>query len=264
MTVFRDILQTIRVNYLRPAFLICVCVLAASAGAMPTVIKQLGIRLKKDPLPLKKPLSQLDISRLPPYKVVSKEEIENQDVLETLGTEDYLQWILEDTSVPANSKTRFCTLFVTYYGQPDKVPHVPEECYIGGGLRQVASETETVTLTIKPTPPETTDERQISARYLVFAQTSSEAWGGEITFPIFYTFSVNGEYTGGRLEVRNIMNKNLIGKYSYFSKVEWKFYNNNFGRVVNPDKQEAIKASEKLLTVILPVLEKDHWPSGLW
>jgi hypothetical protein len=257
-----NILKTIRVNYFKPAFLICVGVLAASAGAMPSVIKQLGIRLKKDPLPLKKSLSQLDTSGLLPYKVVSKEEIENPDVLETLGTEDYLQWILEDTIAPADSKTRFCTLFITYYGQADQVPHIPEECYIGSGLRQITS--ETVTLTIKPTQSETTDERQISAHYLVFAKTSSETWGSETTFPIFYTFSVNGEYAGGRLEVRNIMNKNLIGKFSYFSKVEWKFYNNSFGRIVSPDKQEAIEASEKLLTVILPVLEKDHWPSGLW
>jgi hypothetical protein len=56
----------------------------------------------------------------------------------------------------------------------------------------------------------------------------------------------------------------MFGKYSYFSKVEWKFYNIKFGSSTYPDKQEASAASEKLLGVILPILEKDHWPSGLW
>ncbi len=262
MAVPENILQTIRANYFRPAFLICAGVLALSAGAMSAMVKVAGIYMKKKPLALKTPLDQMDISKLLPYNVASKQEIENPDVLETLGTEDYIQWILEDTSVPADSKTRFCTLFITYYGQPDKVPHVPEECYIGGGLRQANS--EAVTFTIKETQPEMINERQISARYLVFAVASSDLWGSETTFPIFYTFSVNGEYAGGRAETRLIMNKNLFGKYSYFSKVEWKFYNNSLGRVVYPDKQEAIAASEKLLSVILPVLEKEHWPSGLW
>jgi len=258
----KNIGQIIRVNYLQPAFLICAAVLLITASAMPSVVKQLGIRLKKEPLPLKNPFSRLDNPGLIPYKVVAKQEIDNTDVLETLGTEDYIQWNLEDTSVPADSKTRFCTLFITYYGMPDKVPHVPEECYIGGGLRQVSS--EAAALTIRPGPRGSAEERQVNARYVVFAVTSSDIWGSETTFPIFYTFSVNGEYAGRRIDVRNIMNKNLLGKYSYFSKVEWKFYNNSFGRVIYPDKQEALAASEKLLAVILPVLEKEHWPSGLW
>ncbi|MGA2093785.1 MAG: hypothetical protein ABSH16_10320, partial [Sedimentisphaerales bacterium] len=65
-------------------------------------------------------------------------------------------------------------------------------------------------------------------------------------------------------QTRRILNKNLFGKFSYFSKVEWKFYGNNFGRMIYPDKQEAVAASEKLLKVILPVLEQQCWPSGLW
>lgn len=262
MATTKNIGQTIRANYLQPAFLICAGVLALSAGAMSAAVKLSGIYMKKEPLPLKTPLSRLDNPGLIPYKVVAKQEIDNPDVLETLGTEDYIQWNLEDTSVPPDSKVRFCTLFITYYGLPDKVPHVPEECYIGGGLRQVSS--EAAALTIRPGPRGSAEERQVNTRYVVFAVTSSDIWGSETTFPIFYTFSVNGEYAGGRSDVRLILNKNLFGKFSYFSKVEWKFYNNSYGRVIYPDKQEALAASEKLLSVILPVLEKEHWPSGLW
>lgn len=254
----KDIRQTIRANYLQPAFLICAGVLTITASAMSVAVKLSGIYLKKESLPLKKSLTKMDSSNLTPYKVVEKGDIDNPDVLETLGTEDYIQWNLADTSAPADSTARFCMLFITYYALPDKVPHVPEECYIGGGFQRISSEA------IKLTINKGDSERQIGARYVVFAETGPDNLASEAAFPIMYTFSVNGEYAAGREDARLVLNKNLFGKFSYFSKVEWKFYNSRFGRVTYPNKQEALAASEKLLTVILPVLEREHWPSGLW
>jgi hypothetical protein len=257
MTTRKNIIGIIKANYLQPAFLICFGLLAVTAGSMSVAIKMAGIYTKKEPLLLKKSLSELDKSNLAPYKVVEKTKIENQDVLNTLGTEDYIQWTLEDTSVPAESQTRFCTLFITYYSLPDIVPHRPEECYIGGGLQGIKFETVTLRA-IKGLY-----EREIKTRYLVFADTKAESSLGGTSFPILYTFSVNGKY-GERDDVRKTLNRNLFGKFSYFSKVEWKFYNVTSGRATYPNKQEALAASEKLLSVILPVLEKEHWPSGRW
>jgi hypothetical protein len=136
MTAMQEIKRTIKTNYLQPAFLVCVGVLAVSAGTMSMAIKLSGAYLKKEPLPPKNPLSRMDTSKLAPYKVVNKQEINNQDILESLGTEDYIQWTLEDKSVPADSAARFCSLFITYYELPDKVPHVPEACYTGSGFQQ--------------------------------------------------------------------------------------------------------------------------------
>lgn len=249
--------ETIKANYLQPAFLICVCLLAITAGGMSAAVKMAGIYLKKEPLPLKKSLSDLDKSNLAPYKVVEKSKIENQDVLNTLGTEDYIQWTLEDTSAPAESKTRLCTLFITYYSLPDIVPHRPEECYIGGGLQGIKFET----VTLKAI--QGVYEREIKTRYLVFADTKAESSLGGTSFPILYAFNANGKY-GDRDDVRRALNKNLFGKFSYFSKVEWKFYNIASGQTTYPNKQEALAASEKLMSVILPVLEKEYWPSGHW
>jgi hypothetical protein len=257
MTAPKNMRETIKANYLQPAFLICVGLLAITAGGMSVAIKAAGIYTKKEPLLLKKSLSDLDKSNLAPYKVVAKSKIENQDVLNTLGTEDYIQWTLEDISVPAESKTRFCTLFITYYSLPDIVPHRPEECYIGGGLQGIKF--ETVMLRII----RGVYEREIKTRYLVFADTKAESSLGGTSFPILYTFNANGKY-GDRDDVRKALNRNLFGKFSYFSKVEWKFYNVASGRTTYPNKQEAIAASEKLMSVILPVLEKEHWPSGNW
>jgi hypothetical protein len=71
-----------------------------------------------------------------------------------------------------------------------------------------------------------------------------------------YFFKVNGQYAGSREEARIALNKNLFGKYSYFCKVELVF---NVSSVA-PSKEEAVAASEKLLAVILPILEQEHWP----
>jgi hypothetical protein len=49
----------------------------------------------------------------------------------------------------------------------------------------------------------------------------------------------------------------LSSEYSYFSKVEISFSNL---RGIYPDKEQAIDATEKLLKVLLPVLEENHWP----
>ncbi len=259
MTTPKDIGQTIKVNYLQPAFLICAGVLAITASAMSATIKLMGIYLEKEPIPLKRPLSQMDSFNLGPYKVAAKQKIDNPDVLETLGTEYYIQWILEDTNTPETSNARLCSLFITYYPLPDVVPHRPEECYVGGGFQQISS--EGVTLEINNDGK----KRQVNASYLMFAGTELGLLESETRFPLLYFFSVNGNYTGGRGDARfKVMTKNLFGKFSYFSKVEWKFYNNKFGRATYPNKQEALAASEKLLAVILPILEKEHWPSGLW
>jgi hypothetical protein len=257
MTVNKNTTNTIKANYLQPAFIICVALLATAAGGMSATIKWAGLYTKKEPLLLKKSLSELDKSNISPYKVIEKAKIENQDVLNTLGTEDYIQWTLEDTRVPAESKVRFCTFFVTYYSLPDVVPHIPEECYIGGGVQGIKYET----VTLKAI--QGLYEREIKTRYLVFADTKSGGGLGGTSFPILYTFNANGKY-GDRDDVRKALNRNLFGKYSYFSKVEWKFFNRTTSQINYPNKQEALAASEKLLSIMLPVLEKEYWPDGTW
>lgn len=241
--------------YLEPAFLICAVVLALAGATMPKMINSFGGIMKKEPLPLKKSLVLLDANGLGSYKVVSKTQIENEDILKTLGTEDYIQWTLEDTNAPSDSSTRYCMLFITYYGKPDKVPHVPEVCYVGAGNNQVESDEVTLKLNIDG------KERQIPGKYLVFMSSQTNQYQPGSKFPMMYNFSVNGEYGCSRKDVRIGLNKNIFGKYSYFSKVEWKFYNLRLGMVCYPDKKETIAASAKMLNVILPILEKEHWPS---
>ena len=257
--------------YTQPAFVICVAVLAIAGTSKEIVIEWTGAHLTKLPLPLKKPLALLDAATLAPYEVIKKHIITNKDVLEQLGTDEYIQWELEDTEADKLSPVRYCSLFITYYtGNLDQVPHVPEECYVGGGNQRMGVEPVMLNVEglfvgpdISPeseTTPETGLDKRIGARYVVFASRGSNIWQASSKYPVLYFFKANGAYASNRTETRAIMGKNLFGKYAYFSKVEWKFYGVGSGGRNFPDKSETLVASEKLLSVVLPVVERDHWP----
>jgi len=83
-------------GYFQPAFVICAVVLALVGAGMSVAEKKLGLFLKKQPLPLKRSLSEMKVAALAPYEVVAKQQIQNEEILSSLGTTDYIQWVLED------------------------------------------------------------------------------------------------------------------------------------------------------------------------
>jgi len=238
--------------YREPAFLICAAVLALAGVGMSLAARRLGLHWAKEPLPLKKPLQALDEARLAPYGVTAKIPIENEDILRALGTEDYLQWRLEDPREPVESPVRSLLLFVTYYRRPDRVPHVPEECYTGGGYQRLA----TSAVALRAGTPD--HPREIPGRYLLFEKTTPDLGPAAARFPVLYLFRVNGEYAGSRDEARMALNKNLFRKHSYFCKIELVFNQSSAA----PTRDVAAAASEKLLGVLLPLLEQEHWPDS--
>ncbi|MBW8035206.1 MAG: hypothetical protein FVQ79_06140 [Planctomycetes bacterium] len=241
--------------YLQSTFLICVIVLAVAAVSKDAVIEFCDIVLDKEAIPLKKSMDNMDELLLLPYKIVNRGKIENLDVLESLGTDEYIQWTLEDTEAGTYSPTRFCSLFVTYYtGNPDQVPHVPEECYVGSGYKQQTSQSLTLSI------GKGQQQRDIKVKYLVFHPRNNLDWN-VTNFARLYFFRANGAYANSREGVRAIMIKNLFGRYSYFSKVEWDFYGKSGYRSrIRPKQEETLEASEKLLRTLVPLLEKEHWP----
>lgn len=241
-------------KYLQLPFVLCTAFILITAVFNAGYRKFHGIAQIKKALPLKLSFDELDEKLLAPYKVLNKSKIENQDIIESLGTEDYLQWAFEDTSVDAMSPVKNCSVFVTYYtGNPDQVPHVPEACYTGGG-NQIESSTS-VSLEVgdvnMPQIP-----KQIPATSLVFTRKSAEIWESSSAFAVIYFFKVNGKYKSDRTAVRIALG-DLTSEYSYFSKVELKFFN---ARGISPDSAQSVEAAGRLLKVLLPVLEKNHWP----
>jgi hypothetical protein len=264
-------------------------VLALAGIGTSVLIQRLGLCLKKEPLPLRKPLGELNEKQLAPYKVTARLPMENREILESLGTEDYLQWVLEDPRESAQSPVQKLLLFVTYYRQPDRVPHVPEECYTGGGYRRLATDAiefriggtadrrdvarascpcsfpspdnrskgGTPSPRVPPAQP-FAGQRDIPGRYLLFEKAAAKVAPGLPQFPVLYLFRVNGEYAGSRDEARMALNKNLFHKHSYFCKIELVFNQS----LTVPAQDDAVAAGEKLLAVLLPLLEREHWPDG--
>jgi hypothetical protein len=243
-------------NYLQMPFLISFILLVGFSGGISYFKSRQGIMLVKKPLLLKEPFDMLDEKLLEPYKVVEKMKIENKDELESLGTEEYLEWFLEDTTADALSPVKNCILFITYYtGNPDQVPHVPEACYTGGGHEM--KEKFAIDLNVGDiNVPGIGKNGKIPATGLVFSRKSAEIWQASTQFPVIYFFKVNGQYKGNRTSARVALG-DLTSKYSYFSKVEVRFFNTND---LSPGMPQAMEATEKLLKVLLPVLEKNHWP----
>ncbi len=249
---------------LKPAFVVCAVILAVSAASKEVVIRTLGVQLTKLPISLKAPFDKMSEKKLEPYLVRNKQKITNRDVLESLGTEEYLQWTLEDSNAPADSPTRFCSLFITYYtGNPDMVPHVPDECYVGGGNQRVGAEEITIDSFSYSNAEGIASvylPESIPMQYVVFSHQERNGLTPETRFSVQYLFKANGEFCGGRTQTRTVLGKNFFCKYSYFAKIEWKFYGMDYSGLVNPEKEKTIEASRKLLSILVPVLEKDHWP----
>ena len=249
---WNEMRDTIKI-YMQPAFLISVVVLAIASGGMSIVEEKFEGLFSKEPWPLKKSLDLLDEKDLASYEVVSKIPIENEEIIKSLGTEDYIQWTLEDTDVETDSAVRKCLLFITYYDVPYYVPHVPEECYAGIGNQRLAS--GSMRFEIKKNG----SVQKIQAKELVFGSTGSNFWQRDSKFSVFYLFNVNGTYAGSREDSRVILNKSFLRKSCYLCKIEWLFLSGSGARTY-PSKEEAVRAGQKLLNVILPVLESEHWP----
>ncbi len=227
------------------AFLVCVFIFGFCAVSMQLVARAMGIHLVKLPISLNKPLEELDEAKLAPYKVLSKRKIENQDVVDELGTEDYIQWFIEDPCAVVNGSLPYINLFITYYDKPDYVPHVPEVCYTGGGSVVQARENSEITVMLDG------EQRLIPIRIIQFVGLGYGGGRGDST--VVYFFSTNGKYVSTRNTARRTM-RYPFDKYAYFSKVEMTFGGS--------PSQEIVKASvQRFVEVLLPVLEEGHWPA---
>lgn len=235
----------------RPTLLVCMAVLAGSALGIRLGAQRLKWHLRKEAAPLRRSLDDLDESRLLPYVVLDKQKIANPDVEKELGTDDYIQWILEDKSVDTSDPARYAHLFITYYtGNPDKVPHVPDWCYVGSGGIVSDSKNQYVTV---PGIGLADEDDALPVRTLTI-QLPGSAIGQRQSRTVTYFFAVNGAYRCTRNQVRLLQN-NFRDKYTYFSKVEIFFPGST-----RMSRDETLKAVEKLCRVAVPLLYKDYWP----
>ncbi len=238
-------------------FVFAVLIMMILAIGFQASLAALRVNLVKQAIPLQNRLDFLDEAALYPYFVpelidrdgrnVAKQKIENKDMEDELGTTDYIIWWLED-SEPLDDSVSMANLFITYYtGDAGKVPHIPNACYAASGSVPLGDYT-----TVLDVP----GVGLVPINILYFRQQVGQH---DTIASVAYFFSANGQYAADRNAVR-VLTHNWRDKYAYFSKVEIKMTSKN---LFNRNKVESDifePALVKLLSKLLPELNKSHWP----
>jgi len=224
-------------------FVVAVLLLGMAAILMGPVAARLDLTQGKKAAALKAPLSELDAGQLDPYVIRDTVDLE-PEMVEALGTKDYLNWRLEDTGVAASSPTRFADLLVTYYsGGVELVPHTPDICYLGSGYNptQAHENTQAELPSLGATVP---------IRVCSFIKTA--IFNSDET-TVVYTFYCNGRFVNTRTDVRILMN-DPRNAYAYFAKIEVSF--------PRADRTSAVEGARKLFDKVLPILVREHFPDA--
>ena len=237
-------------SLLTPQFITAVVLLLAGAALASPLAKYLpfaaGLAQKriKDPIELRASLSTLDVDALAPYRVLDR-AVFDATTTEALGTEAYLSWTLEDTSLEDGDPLKHVSLLVTYYtGGRSLVPHTPDVCYLGSGYKAAQSH-ENKTVEVATLGP---GQAEVPIRVLTFVRT---AVFSKQKITVLYTFNCNGQFMASRNQVRMKVSDPGI-TYAYFSKVELSF--------PGATREQSVAGSAKLLERLLPLLVEHHWP----
>ena len=116
-------------------------IMIVSAAGITAYIRVKDVHLQKIPI---YPVGDRQVSALPSvtpsWKQIGSDEIMGAEVVETLGTENYVSRHFLRTKDQDPKDPKVLDLHAAYYtGMIDTVPHVPERCFVGGGLQQSES-----------------------------------------------------------------------------------------------------------------------------
>ncbi len=232
------------------AFGLCAAILAGVTAAVFLVGR--GTMLDKDPVPLHRSLSQLDKAQLGPYEFVGA-AILTDEMVEALGTKEYIQWRLQDTRRGGADPLRVVDVFVTYYtGGRTQVPHTPERCHLGANWATKATWETGFDI---PIGEGTAEKVHVPCKVVVFNKAGLIDVQEQT---VVYTFYANCGFACNTNTIRFWLNRPGVRKL-FFSKVEVTFSGGMTG-VNNPDPKQAAAAAQELFGTVLPVLVRDHWP----
>ena len=130
----------------RPSYVLSLAVMVVCGASMTAGIHYAGIHLKKKPIEAPGNRALISIPNdTPSWKQVGTDKLESAEIEETLGTKNYITRTFVRKDRKADEPAMELQLHAAYYtGGVDTVPHIPERCYVGGGM--VALRTEIVPL----------------------------------------------------------------------------------------------------------------------
>ncbi|MCC6322447.1 MAG: exosortase-associated EpsI family protein [Phycisphaerales bacterium] len=155
----------------RFAFVVALGTLMAGAISLHAVVTALKITVKKIPIEAKYKLPSLP-ETLPSWKSVGVDEKMTAEMVEELGTENYISRVYVEKDPPKDRQPLVLSLHCAYYtGMIDTVPHVPDRCLVGAGW-SIASAGQVLPLNLDPEVGQwrlekdisTADQRVFSAR----------------------------------------------------------------------------------------------------
>lgn len=146
------------VRLLHPGAIVSIVLLGASAIGLSAAITASGAQLRKRPI---NPPDGLRFPSLPP-ETESWERFGadppplSAEILESLGTRNYMsRQYIKKGSMKAGDPVVLDLHCAYYTGMPDTVPHVPEACFVGGGLTIVSNATlVTIPIDLDRFPPD--------------------------------------------------------------------------------------------------------------
>lgn len=230
--------------------------LVGAAIGLKTAATSFGWHFRKEAVPLKLPLRLFDARALGPRYELNKLLTDlspplSEDMVDSLGTSEYVHLYVNDTQKAAGDPTRVAALFVTYYtGKPDMVPHVPDECFRAGGHDTLSQATEIVHVPGVGAPQDKLPVRVLEFR--LRAQGVLDT-GGQVA-TVMYFFHANGGYATTRDGVRLSLS-NPLDRYAYYAKIEVDFTSEMGARA---SRAASVEALEPLLARVLPALLRDH------
>ena len=276
----------------RPMFtaaLVAVVLLAASGAVLGISIRALGLYLQKSPI---YPSTGLEVADLPAettnWRRVGPDRFESSEIEVTLGTTNYVTRTYEEKEPAEGEMPRRIDVHVAYYtGSIDTVPHIPERCFVGGGM-QIGSGTRVVDLDLESDgwlPMRDAPESMADRAYTTTLArgTYSNRPGQRVLLPLDpgeiqlrvtefevpgrpslyagYFFIVNGEHRSSAEGVR-LLAFDLKTDYAYYLKVQF-----NSQRVESPEELAEIASDlldDLLGEMMLCVPDWSEVVTGAW
>ena len=232
-------------------FIVCVVLLTAATISTGRMTKWMKVALRKEAVPLRKPLTELNRQALGEYEFAQATLLDPATV-SALGTEEYIDWEFRDTSVTyRNDPLLFVRALITYYtGKPNLVPHTAEVCWSATGFEIVEKGSVTLNMAGAGHAP-----MEIPARAVTFEKSAVYDHDRPT---VIYTFHCNGEFLAERSLVRARL-ANPFDKGAYFCKVEVSFHGQRT-KARSAGREETIQAAQKFLSRLLPALLDEHLP----
>lgn len=161
--------------------------------------------LIKEALPLRQPLFSLP-TKLSDWQQQGDDDRLTEDVIDQLGTRQFLSRTYRDTSMQPSQPGSSARLHLAYYtGTPDTVPHVPERCYVASGAAPL----------YKGLVSLTTKQGEIPTTLFTYSTQS----GSTAASSVVYFFIANGRFLATPDQVR-LQGFDPRDRYSYYCKVE--------------------------------------------